>query len=402
VNTLWHDDDLDRRFNVLTGLLQQTQHFWRHHAFKHLELPWQHTYPALSAQLRKLSLVEAEQLSADEAALFVFAKDHLPLAAEMAAACDLGEFSQTYTKGGEAYAVPGRKLQQIEAFAGCVPVNKLPIVEWCAGKAHLGRFVAKQRDCNVIALERCKRLIEVGRDLAAREQVSISFLQMDVMTSQAISALNAQQNAIALHACGDLHLQFLRDGAQQRVHSLTLAPCCYHLISDDASGVLSKAAKNLELQLCRDDLRTAVHGSVTAPLRERKKRQQLQAWRLGFDLLQRELRGIDEYLATPALPTTVLQIGFADFCAKLAAHHHLPLPHTVDYPHYESAGHARLQAVTAFDLARVAHRRPLEIWLVLDRALFLREQGYAVAVGKFCQRALTPRNILIRAELLHR
>ncbi|MNO08218.1 hypothetical protein D3C81_2307610 [compost metagenome] len=43
-------------------------------------------------------------------------------------------------------------------------------------------------------------------------------------------------------------------------------------------------------------------------------------------------------------------------------------------------------------------RRPLELWLVLDRALFLEEQGYAVRLGLFCDYPLTPRNILILAE----
>jgi hypothetical protein len=36
--------------------------------------------------------------------------------------------------------------------------------------------------------------------------------------------------------------------------------------------------------------------------------------------------------------------------------------------------------------------------LVLDRALFLREQGYKVEVGSFCETRLTPRNLMVLAE----
>ena len=43
-------------------------------------------------------------------------------------------------------------------------------------------------------------------------------------------------------------------------------------------------------------------------------------------------------------------------------------------------------------------RRPLELWLVLDRALFLEEQGYSVRLGTFCDYPLTPRNLLLLAE----
>ena len=50
------------------------------------------------------------------------------------------------------------------------------------------------------------------------------------------------------------------------------------------------------------------------------------------------------------------------------------------------------------ELVRHLFRRPLELWLVLDRALFLQEQGYRVELREFCPRHLTPRNILIHAE----
>ena len=55
--------------------------------------------------------------------------------------------------------------------------------------------------------------------------------------------------------------------------------------------------------------------------------------------------------------------------------------------------------VTALDLVRHQFRRLLELWLVLDRALYLAEQGYRVEVGEFCSRELSPRNLLIDARL---
>ena len=42
-------------------------------------------------------------------------------------------------------------------------------------------------------------------------------------------------------------------------------------------------------------------------------------------------------------------------------------------------------------------RRPLELWMVLDYAVFLEEQGYRVRLGRFCARELTPRNLLVDA-----
>jgi hypothetical protein len=49
-------------------------------------------------------------------------------------------------------------------------------------------------------------------------------------------------------------------------------------------------------------------------------------------------------------------------------------------------------------LVRGLFRRPLELWLVLDRALYLEENGYAVQVGEFCDSQLTPRNLMVLAQ----
>ena len=50
------------------------------------------------------------------------------------------------------------------------------------------------------------------------------------------------------------------------------------------------------------------------------------------------------------------------------------------------------------ELVRHLFRRPLELWVVLDYSMFLEEQGYDVRLGTFCERQLTPRNLLIDAE----
>jgi len=73
------------------------------------------------------------------------------------------------------------------------------------------------------------------------------------------------------------------------------------------------------------------------------------------------------------------------------------LPAGLDCAPFLVRGEARYAAVARMELVRHLFRRPLELWLTLDRALFLREQGYQVEVGEFCTKRLTPRNLLIRA-----
>ncbi|MNL02636.1 hypothetical protein D3C87_1231490 [compost metagenome] len=179
---------------------------------------------------------------------------------------------------------------------------------------------------------------------------------------------------------------------------MAIAPCCYNRISASDYQALSLAAKGSALQLSLDDLSLPMSETVTAGTRVRRQRDTSMARRLGFDLLQRQLRGIDEYLPTPSLPSAWLDKSFAEYCHHLAALKDLSTVVPQDWQALEAAGWQRLAEVRNLELLRGLFRRPLELWLNLDRALFLSEQAYTVRLGTFCETALTPRNFLLLAE----
>ena len=61
-------------------------------------------------------------------------------------------------------------------------------------------------------------------------------------------------------------------------------------------------------------------------------------------------------------------------------------------------GRAWVRRGRALGLARLPFRRPLELWVELDRALFLAERGWSVRLGRFCPRDLSPRNVVILGQ----
>jgi hypothetical protein len=100
----------------------------------------------------------------------------------------------------------------------------------------------------------------------------------------------------------------------------------------------------------------------------------------------------------PSLAPDWLHKPFADYSLDLSALKGLPQPKSRDWTVLEHRGWQRLAEVRNLELLRGLFRRPLELWLSLDRALFLQEQGYHVRLGTFCPSHLTPRNLLILAE----
>lgn len=389
------------RFAALDAFLIEHQALWKPRPFTHLQLPWEASYPELAEWLRGRSLEEAEH-SHNQPCLLDAPEPFASLAAlslELSAVGELPVHALEAAGHRLNVDVPGRKWQQIEAFASRLQFVDAPShwLDWCSGKGHLGRRLL-QTGQQLTCLEYDPALVSSGQALSQRHQLHALHVEQDVLAANAASFLNADHTPVALHACGDLHVRLIQLANAAGCKQLAIAPCCYNRISLSEYQPLSSQALRSDLQLSLEDLSLPMSETVTAGARVRRQRDTSMARRLTFDLLQRQLRGIDEYLPTPSLPSAWLDKSFADYCHHLAALKELSTIGPQDWSALEAAGWKRLAEVRNLELLRGLFRRPLELWLVLDRALFLFEQGYAVRLGTFCETPLTPRNFLLLAE----
>ncbi|HEY5718002.1 MAG TPA: methyltransferase [Motiliproteus sp.] len=393
---------LREHFQILDRHLSQQRDFWQLRPFANRELPW-HTYPALRVWLEQLDLEACAALEQDDRARAAALAPFIDCATDLPRLCNLPEAAlrapsqpQTAHPARLSYHIPGRKWAQIDAFDRALQPAGNELLEWCAGKGHLGRLLAYRRQQPVTSLEWQHDLCTHGQQLADSLQLPCRMQQQDVLQPEAATWLGPQQHAVALHACGKLHQRLLTLGTERQLQAISLSPCCYHLIDDEQYQPLSDTVRQSSLRLSKQDLKLALQDTVTAGARERRLRQRELAWRLGFDLLQRDLRGEDNYLPCPTAPKSLLSGTFSTFCQWSAERKHLLLPADVDFSRYEAAGQARIIDVTRMELVRNLFRRPLELWLVLDRALYLEERGYQVTLSEFCDYQLTPRNLLIQ------
>ncbi|TWC60646.1 methyltransferase family protein [Pseudomonas sp. SJZ080] len=389
------------RFMALDAFLIEHQALWKPRPFTHLQLPWEASYPELALWLRGRSLQEAEH-SHNQPCLLDAPE---PFASLAALSLELGSVGELPAHALESAGhrlnvdVPGRKWQQIEAFASRLSfaVPSRHWLDWCSGKGHLGRRLLQPGQL-LTCLEHDPALVLSGQALSQRHQLHALHVEQDVLAPGAASLLNADHTPVALHACGDLHVRLIQLASAAGCKQMAVAPCCYNRISLPAYQPVSAVGLRSDLQLSLDDLSLPMSETVTAGARVRRQRDTSMARRLAFDLLQRQLRGVDEYLPTPSLPSAWLDRSFADYCHHLAALKELSTIGSQDWPALEAAGWQRLAEVRNLELLRGLFRRPLELWLNLDRALFLTEQGYTVRLGTFCETPLTPRNFLLLAE----
>lgn len=389
------------RFAALDEFLSHGYPLWHPEPFTELRLGWEDELPDLARWLRSRSLEQAEASHG----LLQLPEAPAPfpgLAVRSRELAEIGAFDPAPARewpSALCLDVPGRKWQQIQAFAGSLRFSRAPRhwLDWCAGKGHLGRSLAHP-DAVLTCLEFDPLLVEDGQRLSDRLGIDASHRLQDVMACNTATLLHPEHTAIALHACGDLHIRLLHLASDQGCGQLAVAPCCYNRIDEAQYRPLSAAAQGSSLRPDRRDLRLVQSETVTAGARVRRQRDQSMARRLAFDLLQREQRGIDLYLPTPSLPVSWLEKPFERYCHDLAELKGLDTPASRDWDRLEAQGRERLAQVRNLELLRALFRRPLEVWLLLDRALFLQERGYRVQAGRFCEHRLTPRNLLLLAE----
>jgi hypothetical protein len=395
-------EDLLARFTALDAFLIEHQALWKPRPFTHLSLAWEASYPELALWLRGRSLEEAENAHNQPADLVDAPEPFATLAALSAELSAVGELpGHALEAAGHRLNVdvPGRKWRQIEAFASRLSFASQPThwLDWCSGKGHLGRRLLDSGQ-QLTCVEYDPLLVASGQTLSQRHHLHALHVEQDVLAADTPAVLNATHTPVALHACGDLHVRLMQLASAAGCQQMAIAPCCYNRISRSEYQALSCEGSVSLLQLSVEDLALPMSETVTAGARVRRQRDTSMARRLAFDLLQRQVRGVDEYLPTPSLPSAWLDKTFADYCRDLAALKELSTIGSPDWSALEAAGWQRLAEVRNLELLRGLFRRPLELWLNLDRALFLEQQGYTVRLGTFCDTPLTPRNLLLLAE----
>ncbi|MDH5182560.1 MAG: SAM-dependent methyltransferase [Gammaproteobacteria bacterium] len=394
----WPQDSLHKRFLALEAILLELQPLWQAQPFKQPRPQWCQDYPALTEALLCLSDTELAQLRSDDAQLYRWLSDFVPHFSSFTSLLQLEEFSSDDKENWKHldWAVPGRKWQQITAFSAVLGDISRPLIEWCGGKGHLGRILASKAPVSVTTLERDQGLCESGQQLSQRAKVKQIFQQVDVFSSQVPNL--QQHHVVALHACGELHRHLVRKAVQEQSPAIDIAPCCYHLYGEQGYGAFTKASR---LTLSRDDLRLAVTETVTSKAREVRLRDREMVWKLGFLGWYAELSGDSRYRSIPSIDKQWLNGSFETFCRHLAKRQGLEslLSMDVDWHSYEVYGEKRQAEVMRLSVLRHAMRRVLELWLVLDMALYLQQHGYQVRLGTFCESRLSPRNILLSARL---
>lgn len=395
--------DFEQRFSRLEALLYSHQHLWRSNPFHDsaLDAPsWITQAPQFYDFILGLSYDQVLAYKSDTQALIKDATPYLGTCTQLSELTSLTSLVavntvETHFSGG----IPGRKWQQISSFADAINADSetRPWLEWCAGKGFLGRVLSARSHQHVTSIEYQSVLCELGEQEALSLQLPMTFVNLDVFEAKIEKHIHSEHHAVALHACGDLHVRLVELAAKHQVSALSFSPCCYHLIKGDCYRPLSQLGRRSCLRLSKQDLRIPLQQTVTGGQRVSHARQQEMTYRLGLDLIWRDA-GSTTYVPVPSIKKSQLNDGFEAFCRWASREKAIPLL-DVDFDDYLQRGMQRFFQMERLSLSQQIFQRALELWLVLDKVLFLEQHGYRIEMSHFCNYQTTPRNILVKAVL---
>jgi hypothetical protein len=271
------------------------------------------------------------------------------------------------------------------------------------GKGHLCKALAWHFDIPSICLEPDEQLILAGKKLLEKSflpQDKISFVNgslgdhiyaLDIKRKEAKVDFCSDTLALGIHCCGPLSLRLM-----ERSSNFINLGCCYQKLGPKTELNISKEAKKDPLQFSTHSLTLASKNHASAPFFHFQQKWRVKSFRYTLHLLLYHHFGISTFTQVNPYPLKKYGENFAEYVA--AKLQELGLKNNRSNAFYESFYqkiHPLVKKMFLANIIRWQSGRLLEIYITLDRCLYLEEQGLNVQVGEIFSETISPRNLAI-------
>jgi SAM-dependent methyltransferase len=294
--------------------------------------------------------------------------------------------------------VSARKSQQLAPLLGALrpmAAAAARIVDVGSGSGHLTRLAADQFGLRALGIERNTERVAAAERRLERAAERVEFVVLDACREPLVFA--ADDLVVGLHACGKLGDRLV-EAAARAESDVALVSCCLQKTTEPSRRPLSHGARGIELS--REHLgltnlmarEQGVETDLQTTMRARQARFALRRLFAQHGLLLSpgaEMRGTNRRQANAGFPVLVRRV----FEAR-----RLPIPSTEELHRHERSCRDQFALVRRFSLPRNLLARVVELFVVLDRAALLEENGLVVRVVEVFEAAVSPRNLALLAS----
>ncbi len=207
---------------------------------------------------------------------------------------------------------------------------------------------------------------------------------------------------VGLHTCGPLAVDIIRSAAKGRVPGLVNFGCCYQTLDarPDFQNLSSFAQDHGPLWLNQFALTLSCRAHRKMDEKSFDLKLKVKHYRYAIHLLLTDHYRRTNVLSLGNSHPSLYDRPFSAYALEQLRRLSIQSRHTeleLDEFFAQEQVQTTVQRMIAAGLIRNALGRVLEIYLLLDRAIFLEEHGYDASVTEFFDERISPRNIGITA-----
>lgn len=270
------------------------------------------------------------------------------------------------------------------------------IIDVGSGAGHLSSILVHDRELKSFCVDMNKEFQEQGVKKLRRWNPElldkIEFIHFELKKQKLLPfAYKADETlVIGLHSCGPLSTYLVENQAQNFGQKLLNFGCCYHKLTNEYN--LSQLAKKSPLTFTNHALTMAAKCHRIFGIEDFNKRNRVKRFRYAFHFYCQEV------LKTPF--ATLGNAKSSDYHGTFSEYVKKYYPIEVsskELDHYFLAPttQSNIQLALKGGVIRSVLGRLIELYLLLDRAIYLKEAGQNVSVNEVFNRELSPRNIAI-------
>lgn len=278
------------------------------------------------------------------------------------------------------------------------------------GVGHLARITAYYFGIDVTTLDMDKHFQKIGENRAKKYRLPqsahrLNFLNLKFGDHEGNIELKKyfkkRTLTCGLHTCGPLAISLIETHQECQGKILLNFGCCYHKLAKDNKFPFSKYYQNhfnLNYTLYAYTLATRAHGKTT--LEEFKLKAQVKNYRQGLHLLLVKKFNIHNLLNVGEVHTREYELPFGHYAINKLKD--LEIPHQLTESEIEEFYQSfeiqnELKKMLAANIIRWLVGRCLEVYLLIDRVLYLEDLNHEAELFEFFDENISPRNLGILA-----
>ncbi len=279
------------------------------------------------------------------------------------------------------------------------------IIDIGGGIGILAQTLSNQYNLKVISLDMDPVLQETGRKRHEKNcrhpdnKVNYQLVKVEESEPKFRALLKPNLMTLGLHACGKLSLDQIFASSKNEVKNIINFGCCYYKLSQyEGTQNISSFAQSLPSKVEQSPyaLTLATRGHHKIDVEDYLYKVKVKYYRYAMHFLLFDEYQLPDVLTLGNTHHRLYEESFGTYALEQLKRINVTPKHTkeeLDQYFAQSERQNLIWEMLAAGLIRNALGRLLEIYLLMDRAIYLEEQGYKSELMEFFDEQKSPRNV---------